>query len=90
MKREELITKIASDAEITKKQAGLALTSLLDGVSGSLKKGVKVTFVGFGTFAVSKRKKRPGVNPQTGKKITIAARTVPVFRAGSKLKEIVK
>jgi DNA-binding protein HU-beta len=90
MKRDELIAKIASDAEITKKQAGIALTSLLNGVSGALKKGDKVTFVGFGTFSVSKRKKRMGVNPQTGAKITIAARKVPVFKAGSKLKQAVK
>ncbi|MBW6515836.1 MAG: HU family DNA-binding protein [Candidatus Cloacimonetes bacterium] len=90
MKREELITKIASDASITKKQAGMALTSLLNGVSGALKKGDKVTFVGFGTFAVSKRKKRMGVNPQTRQKITIPARKVPVFKAGSKLKLTVK
>jgi len=90
MKREELIAKIASDASITKKQAGMALTSLLNGVSGALKKGNKVTFVGFGTFAVSKRKKRMGVNPQTRQKITIPARKVPVFKAGSKLKLTVK
>ncbi len=90
MKRDELITKIASDASITKKQAGMALTSLLNGVSGALKKGEKVTFVGFGTFNVSKRKKRMGVNPQTRQKITIPARKVPVFKAGSKLKQTVK
>lgn len=90
MKREDLIAKIASNASITKKQAGIALTSLLDGISASLKKGEKVTFVGFGTFNVSKRKKRMGVNPQTGAKITIPARKVPVFKAGSKLKEAVK
>lgn len=90
MKRDELITKIATDASITKKQAGTALTSLLNGVSGALKKGDKVTFVGFGTFNVSKRKKRMGVNPQTRAKITIPARKVPVFKAGSKLKQTVK
>lgn len=90
MKRDELIAKIAADASITKKQAGMALTSLLDGVSSSLKKGNKVTFVGFGTFSVSKRKKRMGVNPQTRAKITIPARKVPVFKAGSKLKQTVK
>ncbi|MFA5498179.1 MAG: HU family DNA-binding protein [Candidatus Cloacimonadia bacterium] len=90
MKKDELITKIAADAEITKKQAGLVLNSLLDGITTSLKKGDKVTFVGFGTFSISKRKKRAGVNPKTGAKITIPARNAPVFKAGSKLKEAVK
>lgn len=90
MKREELVTKIAEDAELTKKQANAALSSLLDGISGALKKGDKVTFVGFGTFKVSHRKKRQGINPKTGKPLTIAASNVPSFKAGSKLKEIVK
>ncbi len=90
MKREELISKIADEASITKKQATAALTSLLDGISGALKSGDKVTFVGFGTFTISKRKKRTGVNPQTQKPMTIPARKVPVFKAGSKLKETVK
>ena len=90
MKREDLIAKIALDAEITKKAAGLALNSVLDGITQSLKKGDKVSFVGFGTFDVPKRKARNGINPMTRKKIKIPARTVPVFRAGKKLKDIVK
>ncbi len=90
MKREELITKIADDAGITKKQANAALVSLLNGISESLKKGEKITFVGFGTFSVSEKKARQGINPQTGEKLMIPARRVPSFKAGSKLKEIVK
>jgi len=90
MKRDELIAKIANDAEISRKQANEALKSLLDGITVALKNEDKVTFVGFGTFGVSERKKRKGINPQTGKKLTIPARKVPTFKAGSKLKEIVK
>lgn len=90
MKREELLVKIAEDAGITKKAAGTALNSFIDGIMGSLEKGDKVSFVGFGTFDVSKRKARNGINPQTRKKIKIPARKVPVFRAGKKLKDIVK
>ncbi|MCB5230363.1 MAG: HU family DNA-binding protein [Candidatus Cloacimonas sp.] len=90
MKRDDLITKMALDAEITKKAAGLALNSILDSITESLAKGEKVAFVGFGTFDVSERKARTGINPQTGKKIKIPARTVPVFRAGKKLKDFVK
>lgn len=90
MKRDELLAKMATDAGITKKAAGSALNSFMQGVMHSLKKGDKVSFVGFGTFDVSKRKARNGINPQTKKKIKIPARKVPVFRAGKKLKDIVK
>jgi len=90
MKRDELLAKMAAEAGITKKAAGMALNSFMEGVMKSLSKGQKVAFVGFGTFDVSKRKARNGINPQTRKKIKIPARKVPVFRAGKKLKDIVK
>ncbi len=90
MKRDELLAKIATDTGITKKAAGEALNSFMEGIMHSLAKGDKVSFVGFGTFDVSKRKARNGINPQTRKKIKIPARKVPVFRAGKKLKDIVK
>ncbi len=90
MSREDLITKIAKDADITKKAAGIALNAFIEGVTVALEKDEKVSLVGFGTFAVVKRAKRKGINPQTKKAITIPARKVPVFRAGKKLKEAVK
>ncbi|MCD4828455.1 MAG: HU family DNA-binding protein [Candidatus Cloacimonetes bacterium] len=90
MSREDLITRIAKDADITKKAAAAALNGFIDGVMGALEKGDKVSLVGFGTFDVVKRAKRKGINPQTKKPITIPARKVPVFRAGKKLKEAVK
>jgi len=55
-----------------------------------LKKGIKLTLVGFGTFSTGKRKARIGRNPRTGAKIKIAARKVPKFAAGSALKNAVK
>jgi len=90
MSREDLIKKIASNAGISKKTAGLALSAVLDGVTGALKKGEKVSLVGFGSFSVAKRKARNGINPKTKKPIKIPARKVPVFKAGKKLKEVVK
>ncbi len=89
MSREELITKIAQDAEITKKQAQTVLNSVLSNITDALVKGEKVSFVGFGSFAVSDRQERQGVNPRTKEKITIPARKVPVFKAGKQLKEAV-
>ena len=90
MTKEELVTKIAKDARITKVQADSAFKSVLDGVTTSLKKGKKVSFVGFGTFSVGKRKARVGRNPQTGESIRIAAAKVPKFKAGKQLKDAVK
>ena len=71
MNKGELIDKIAKDAKVSKVQASNALNSAIDGVVSTLKKGNKVTLVGFGTFSVSSRKARTGRNPQTGEEITI-------------------
>lgn len=90
MTKEELVAKIAKDTEVTKAQATRALNSMLDGITSSLKRGRKVSFVGFGTFSVSKRKARTGRNPQTGETIRIPAAKVPKFKAGKSLKEAVR
>jgi DNA-binding protein HU-beta len=63
---------------------------MIETITKALKKKDVVTLVGFGTFAVRKRKARNGRNPQTGEKIKIKARTVPIFRPGKALKEAVK
>jgi len=89
MNRQELIGKMCEDVKLTKKQANSALTCILDSVTETLKKGDKVSLVGFGTFKVAERKARTGVNPSTKQKIKIPARTVPVFKPGKKLKDSV-
>ena len=90
MSRDELIKKIAADAGISQKTAGFALASFLDAVTQTLAKGGKVSLVGFGSFSVAHREARMGINPQTKKPLKIAARKVPVFKAGKKLKDAVK
>jgi DNA-binding protein HU-beta len=90
MNKGDLVKKIAGDAEITRTQAQAALNSFLSAASGALKKGEKVTLVGFGTFGVSKRSARKGRNPQTGKVISIPAKKVVKFRAGAELSKKVK
>ncbi len=90
MTKAELVDKIARDAHITKKAAETALGSFTHGVRDSLKKGKKVTLVGFGTFGVAKRAARNGRNPQTGAIIKIKAARVPRFKAGKALKDAVK
>jgi len=82
MNKAELIDKISKDAGITKTQANDALDSFTACVVSSLKKGDRVTLVGFGTFSVSERAARNGRNPQTGAVIKIKARKVPKFKAG--------
>ena len=90
MTKAELIEKVAKEAKITKAAANKSIDAIIDGVSKALKKGERVSLVGFGTFSVSKRKARTGRNPQTGKPIKIAARKVAKFKAGSALRKAVK
>jgi len=90
MTKAELVDKIARDSHITKKAAETALHSFVAGVRDSLKKGKKVTLVGFGTFGVARRAARNGRNPQTGAVIKIKAARVPRFKAGKALKDAVK
>lgn len=82
MNKEQLVDKIAGDAKITKVQGRAALASLIDGIMKTVKKGGRVSLVGFGTFMRSNRKARIGRNPQTGKEIKIAAKKVARFKAG--------
>lgn len=90
MTKAELIDKIASGAGLSKADASRALDATLDAVKASLKKGQKVTLVGFGTFSVSKRKARKGRNPKTGQVINIPASKSPKFSAGKAFKDAVK
>jgi len=88
MNKEQLITKIAGDAKLTKVQAKAALESFVDAVTKSVKKGDKLSLVGFGTFSLSKRKARTGRNPQTGATIKIAAKKSAKFKAGKEFSDI--
>jgi DNA-binding protein HU-beta len=88
--KEELVERVASKTGLTKKDALEAVNSTLDAITGSLRKGDKVTLVGFGTFLVRRRAAREGRNPQTGAKIKIPARKVPAFTAGKDLKSAIK
>ena len=89
MNKSELIDVIAKDAGLTKKDAGKALEAFTNAVTKELKKKGKVQLVGFGTFETSKRAARTGKNPQTGAALKIPAATVPKFKAGKALKDLV-
>lgn len=90
MTKAELIDKIAISAGISKTAAINALNATMDNITKALKKGQKVTLLGFGTFAVSKRKGRTGRNPRTGDVINIPPTKVPRFTASKMLKNAVK
>ncbi|MGA3207685.1 MAG: HU family DNA-binding protein [Syntrophales bacterium] len=89
MNKEDLVNVVAKNT-CSKAEAVNAVNAVLDAIKKGLKKGGKVTLVGFGTFSVSKRAARTGRNPQTGKPIKIAAKKVPKFTAGKALKDAVK
>ena len=90
MTKQDLVAHLANKAGVTKKQAGVMLESFMDSVMAALKKGDSLTLTGFGTFKVSKRAARQGVNPRTRQKISIPAMKVPAFKAGKKFREVVK
>jgi len=87
MTKVELIDKMSKDADISKAAAQKAMDSFMDGIKKALKKGNKVTLVGFGTFSVAKRAARKGRNPQTGETIKIKASKSPKFKAGKAFKD---
>ncbi len=90
MTKQKLIDTLAEEVNITKKQADLVLTKLVRIIEKTIKTGEKVSITGFGTFNLSQRKARFGIDPQTAKKIKIPAMAMPRFRAGKRLKEIVR
>ena len=90
MTKEQLVTKVARDAKVTKRAAEAALHSFMAGVKSALKRGERVSLVGFGTFLVGKRSARNGRDPRTGKLIRIKAMRVPRFRASQELRKAVK
>jgi len=90
MRKPELVEAVQSAAGLdTKSLAEAAVDAVFDAITKSLAGGEEVALTGFGTFKVSRRSARQGVNPRTGEKIQIAAKTVPKFTAGKSLKDAV-
>ncbi len=89
MNKQELISAIAENANLTKKDAEAALAAFIGVVEDTLKKGDKVQLVGFGSFEVRERAARTGRNPHSGEEMKIEAAKVPAFKAGRSLKDLV-
>jgi DNA-binding protein HU-beta len=86
----ELIEALASQAGLSKADAGRAVEALFgdDGlIAGTLRKGERVQITGFGTFVARKRAARTGRDPRSGAQIEISAANVPAFKPGQALKD---
>lgn len=90
MNKQDVVAKIAVETGLTKAATGSAVDAFLSAITGALKKGQSVAFVGFGTFKTSVRKARTGRNPRTGAEVKIPKRRVVRFTAGKALKAAVK
>jgi len=91
MNKKELIETILAEkhlTHITKKDADAFINALCDTVKKTVKKGDDVSLIGFGTWTKARRNARMGVNPATGEKIKIKAKTLPKFRPGKAWKEM--
>jgi nucleoid DNA-binding protein len=91
MTKADFVDLVARDGRMgSKKQAGDAVETVLDGITSALSRGEDVNFTGFGKFSVAERGPRRGVNPRTGERIMIPGGRVPKFSAGAGLKSKVK
>ena len=90
MNKTELIEKIAVGAELSKADAKKALEATIEAIKNALVDGDKIQLIGFGTFSVSERPAREGINPATKEKITIAAKKVANFKAVAELADAIK
>ena len=87
MNKTELVAAIAEKTDLTKKDAELALTAVVESITEALVKGDKVQLIGFGSFEIKNREAREARNPRTGETIKVAASKAPVFKAGKALKD---
>ena len=90
MNKTDLASEVAKKTKLSKAKAWEAIGATLEAIRGSLKKGKKVSLIGFGSFVVRHRKARKGRNPKTGETIMIKARRVPAFSAGAGLKKALR
>ena len=89
MNKSELIDEMSAASGLSKADSKKALDAFVSSVSDALKAKDRVSLVGFGSFSVSERSERKGRNPQTGKEITIAAKSVVKFKPGAELSDAV-
>lgn len=89
MNKAEMVAVVAGKIDFSKRETERVLDAVIDTITETLSNGDKVQFAGFGTFEVKQRAARTCNNPRTGELMEIDAKSVPVFKAGSKLKDAV-
>lgn len=89
MNKQDLVSYIADKADLPKIKAQAAIEAMVEGIEFTLRRGGKVSLVGFGTFSISERAATTGRNPRTGEAIEIKASKQPKFKAGKELKDAV-
>ena len=85
MNKSELVSAVAQKSGLSKVDSKKALDAVLESIDEELKNDGKVVLVGFGTFSVTERSARKGINPRTKEPIDVPAKKVVKFKAGSKL-----
>lgn len=85
MNKTELIDAVATESGLSKADAKRAIEAFVSTTEQVLKKGEKVSLVGFGSFSTLDRAERKGRNPQTGAEITIEAKKIVKFKPGAEL-----
>jgi DNA-binding protein HU-beta len=90
MNKTEFIGAVAKTAGLSKVDTKKAVDAFIKTVEGAVKKGEKVSLLGFGSFSVVKKAARKGVNPKTKKPLNIPARKAVKFKAGAGLAKVVK
>ncbi len=89
MTKAELVEQVASQSDLTKKDAEVIVQTVLDSITESLQRGEKIELRGFGSFRIRSRSSRQGRNPKTGNGVSVPAKNVPYFKPDKEIKDLI-
>lgn len=89
MTKAELVNQVARNTQLTKKHAEIMVNTVFDSIVDSLKGGEKIELRGFGSFRIRQRGSRTGRNPKTGAKVEVPSKSIPYFKPGKELRELI-
>jgi integration host factor subunit beta len=90
MTRSDLVDQLAARfAQLTHRDAELAVKTILDALSDALENSHRVEIRGFGSFSVSHRPARIGRNPRSGERVVVPEKRMPHFKPGKTLRQLV-
>jgi integration host factor subunit beta len=88
MTKAELVDQVARTTQLTKKHAEIMVNTVFDSIVDSLKEGEKIELRGFGSFRIRQRGSRTGRNPKTGARVDVPSKSIPYFKPGKELREL--